>query len=1613
MGKLLTYLAILLCSVATTYGQCAEEQTFTVCDMTVIDGSGDGNPDGIVNLYEELSAITGTTITTADGMFVDPAFNFALNETTGDLFLWDLRASSENVDDYQFQFINTTSGCPNDIEYLFNVVLGPYSGDAAPTVGTNAVNLQVCQERLPSGCPTNTTIDLYETMLSNPSPHLNGVWTYMGDSDNFIRIEGNRLLVVDIPYQEGPPLVDEETFDLMYTVPGISPCSLEAVTSVRVSVVREPFAGFASEFNICESDILAGNFDMDINLLDDEYLLDEDIEGTWSSNNDPTGQISGLGDSMINIREIYDDLYATNQRFGCATFEFTYFVESRSTVCDDQFATVKFTIMEYIRPFVQVDVPEFCVGDESVIATNLYDVLEFQNENGVVYDYPNNACTNWEFVSGPSDLGLNSNSGSICSLGEDGDADYTSLGTIDLSSLTTNAAAGTYTFRYTVKDSYNCLVFDPSVTYPGPLEACIPSTDGEHPCDDESTLVTIIVNPFNYAGEDTADLEFCETESPLTLTDLLETDGINDPIYVGPEGIWTDLGTGTTVANDFVIPDFTGDFQDFNLEYNTSTTAGCTDTATLDFRVYRQFNPGEDGPLVVCIDGGEVDLFTLLGGDPDTNGTWTGPNGFTTTDNVALFDPATGVEGEYMYTVPQNENCPAATATVTVTVEEPLYAGEDTTGVEICENLGTIDLITLLETNGTDTVDTSGEWTDGTGAIIPNPFTIPVITGSQEFNFIYTTTATNTCVDMATLSVTIFEQFMAGEDAMENLCQEAATINLFDLLGGTPDTNGVWEGPEGYTATGNTAPFDPSVDAPGDYMYTVPSNGACAEQTATVLITVDDGDYAGENTIGAEICENLGTIDLVTLLDTNGTDTVVTTGEWTDATGTVITNPFVIPAITGSQVFEFTYTTTSTEGCVNSATLSLTIFEQFDAGTSATVQLCQEALALNLFDELGGTPDTNGTWTGPDGYTTTDNNAPFDPMTDVAGDYIYTTPVNGVCAATTATVTVSFFDGDYAGEDTTGVEICENLGTIDLVTLLDTNGTDTVATTGEWTDGSGTVIANPFTIPAITGSQVFDFTYTTASVDGCVDSATLSVTIFEQFDAGTSATLQLCMDAAAVNLFDELGGTPDTNGTWTGPDGFSTTDNNAPFAPMTDAAGDYMYTTPANGACAATTATITVSFFPNPYAGEDTVGAEACDLSGTIDLTTLLETNGIDTVVTNGVWTDIASGTTISNPFTIPTITGSQSFDFRYNTTNADGCNDESTLSFTIFESGGAGIGASFSTCEDQATFNVFDLLTGTPDTTGTWSGPNGYSASGDTAMVNPATAQTGDYVYTVPANGACAAVTSTVSITVFTLSDAGGDVNTIVCPGDYTQNLFNLLGDNANLGGTFTDLATGQIVVDGLIEVAVLGTGSFSYDYTVSNGTCGPDSATINFTITAVPIPSFEIEEYCINDGTTLGDINVTINGADDFAWYAFAEAGDPLSLDTLLIDGDVFFLAAIDTNGCESERVQYVADILPLSNGECGLGITSGVSDNDDGTNDELELGSLPILFPDFDVQIFNRYGTIVYRGDRSTPLFNGSSNTGSGIGDQLPTGVYFYIFYPNAQDTEPIDGNFYLSR
>jgi len=94
----------------------------------------------------------------------------------------------------------------------------------------------------------------------------------------------------------------------------------------------------------------------------------------------------------------------------------------------------------------------------------------------------------------------------------------------------------------------------------------------------------------------------------------------------------------------------------------------------------------------------------------------------------------------------------------------------------------------------------------------------------------------------------------------------------------------------------------------------------------------------------------------------------------------------------------------------------------------------------------------------------------------------------------------------------------------------------------------------------------------------------------------------------------------------------------------------------------------------------------------------------------------------------------------------------------------------------------------------------------------------------------------------------------------------------------------------------------------------------------------------------------------------------------------------------------------------------IPSGFSPNGDGANDLFKIPSLD-QYPDFKIDIFNRWGSKVYsydnNGSSNPEWWDGYSNEGMTVGDgRVPVGTYFYALYFNGDGEEPQSGWVYVN-
>ena len=151
--------------------------------------------------------------------------------------------------------------------------------------------------------------------------------------------------------------------------------------------------------------------------------------------------------------------------------------------------------------------------------------------------------------------------------------------------------------------------------------------------------------------------------------------------------------------------------------------------------------------------------------------------------------------------------------------------------------------------------------------------------------------------------------------------------------------------------------------------------------------------------------------------------------------------------------------------------------------------------------------------------------------------------------------------------------------------------------------------------------------------------------------------------------------------------------------------------------------------------------------------------------------------------------------------------------------------------CSNE-TQDLFELITGNPETGGTWQVPTGGTPLNGN-IFDPNINIPGDYFYSFPnCDPLLPPITVKVNVIVQQSKNAGSDNAIIICSDSSPFNLFDLLG-TADLGGTWSPaLTSGTGIFDPAIDVS----GIYTYRFE-SIDVCPEIAASINVTNNSLPI--------------------------------------------------------------------------------------------------------------------------------------------------------------------------------
>ena len=100
-------------------------------------------------------------------------------------------------------------------------------------------------------------------------------------------------------------------------------------------------------------------------------------------------------------------------------------------------------------------------------------------------------------------------------------------------------------------------------------------------------------------------------------------------------------------------------------------------------------------------------------------------------------------------------------------------------------------------------------------------------------------------------------------------------------------------------------------------------------------------------------------------------------------------------------------------------------------------------------------------------------------------------------------------------------------------------------------------------------------------------------------------------------------------------------------------------------------------------------------------------------------------------------------------------------------------------------------------------------------------------------------------------------------------------------------------------------------------------------------------------------------------------------------------------------------------LTTRNCPPTVYNFVSVNNDSINDTFTIGGLRNIFLGFNLEIYNRWGRLIWTGNQNTEDWNGYVKDGVGL-KNAPDGTYFYLLFLNDIDyPEPLKGYLYLDH
>ena len=829
-------------------------------------------------------------------------------------------------------------------------------------------------------------------------------------------------------------------------------------------------------------------------------------------------------------------------------------------------------------------------------------------------------------------------------------------------------------------------------------------------------------------------------------------------------------------------------------------------------------------------------------------------------------------------------------------------------------------------------------------------------------------------------------------------------IDLFPLLGVTAVPGGTWSDDDNSGGLNETtgvlnAQVIP-VSGTYHYTYTVTGINGCTDNSATIEVII--GGYAGVAE-RASACSDDRSFNLFQIFNANSYLSPQSRGNWYDVNGTPV-NSIVDAEVLGVGNHQFTYSIAAIGNCpAVSSTGFVTVFRSPEPGKPSQLILCEDSdfsvySNLDLNDWVVG-EDMGGTWTDNNGTGQItfikDHNIDVQYIFNNYGIGTYTftytvLPTSPVCRVETADVRIKI-EKKY---DFTGAtlevrkDICESdIQTATYSGILNQgiqnipNGQYYIDYTVSGPNGGSHTVLSTFN----NGVLIFPISRNYFRQSG---SFTVTITKINEFSS----------EGGCVNIINNLSDvlhvykTPVLNGA--NLTLAVTCQNKSSQALISNASGleDGAYTILYNvsGTNTATAQTATVNVING---------------SGSFTIPSNLNSNSGNAIIT------ITNITNAATPYCT-------------NTANLNG----NLIINKLPEVTNLKIGVSDDCFNKTFSASVTGLGTLTNVTIT-------YLLSGSNSAVQTVTLAVidGKANFTIPAILLPNTGSTTISITNLVNNDTTCDVNLTTVYDTFVINAIPAAPVSGNRPFCKVDRATiANLVPNGpqykwynssalttpLPNTYILKSEDYWVTETSTAG-CTSSSTMITVTVSDSPAPILDTDgqNFCGLENPVILDLSNNTNVASTVVWYDAVSNGNLLTPSTLLIDNKTYygFDLSTSTNCISEDHLEVKVSLSHCDETEYEtFFVPDGFSPNGDNVNDTFTILKIDFLYPNYTLEIYNRYGNVMYKGNKNKPDWDGKNSEGAGFGDGIvPNGVYFYVIHFNKDNKPPQQGRLYLNR